>query len=315
MKTRFDNREIQNILQDYDLGILQNSKEFKEGAVQTNILLQTTKGKYVLRYYENRSKEYVLFEVDILHYFHERKYPCALPIRNIHGSFIGNLYEKPYSIFEYIEGKHIKKPNSQQYKELVKYLAKLHNLSKGYRPRYWEFRQSHDKQYCWDTSKIEAKRFGSKSKAKERLNWLKNELNKLSFPNSIPKGVVHCDYDIANIKFKGNKLSGVLDFDDACYTYLIYDIASLIYYWCWVRVGKLNFQKARNLLKNYSRYRKLSYAEKQHIFDALKMVSLTYVTWFFYEKYKGKDILKKSKLELNELDQIGKEEFYNRLFD
>ena len=129
-----------------------------------------------------------------------------MPIRNIHGELIGKYNSKPYAIFEFAEGEHIKKPNQEQYKELVKYLAKLHQISKGYKPKYWEVRESHDKNYCWETSKIEAKRFKSKSKGNERLKWLRTELDKLKFPKSIQKGVCHCDYDISNIKFKGNKL-------------------------------------------------------------------------------------------------------------
>ena len=70
------------------------------------------------------------------------------------------------------------------------------------------------------------------------------------------------------------------------------------------------------LIKLYGRYRPLSYVEKTHLFDALKMISLIYVAWFFYEKkYKGRDLLEKSKRELSELDQIGREKFYNKLFN
>lgn len=313
-KIQFSKENIQGILRDYNLGELIDFKPFESGHVQTNIFLKTTKGKFVLRYYENRSKEYVLFEVDILHYFYEHKYPCAMPIRNIYGNFIGNFKEKYYAVFKYVGGKHIKKPNETKKIEIVKYLARLHKISKGYKPRYSEFRESHDKEYCITTAKKEYKRFDLKEIAKERLYYLQKQLKSLKFPSTIPKGVVHCDFDIANIKFKGNNIEGILDFDDACYTYLIYDIASLIYYWAWIREKKLNFAKAKFLLNKYNKYRKLSIVEKKYIYDALKMVVLTYMAWFFYDKLRDVDIFEKSKKRLEELDKIGREEFLNQLF-
>lgn len=311
--TKFTKEDFNKITSDYDLGTFNNSKDFIDGTVQTNILLETTKGKYVLRYYEFRSEEYVLFEVNILKYFNQKNYPCAMPIENNHRKLIGNYKSKPYAIFEYIEGDHIKKPNPKQYDELVKHLAKLHIISKGYKPKYWESREGHDKKYCWETSQIEVKKFKSKTKEKEKLEWLKKELDKLEFPNSIPKGVCHCDFDISNLKFKDNKLTGVLDFDDACYTYLIYDVAALIYYWAWLREKEFDFTKARYLLEEYMKHRNLSQSEKKHIYDALKTVVFTYMAWLFYDGEKN-NFINKSKERINWLNDIGREEFYRKLF-
>ena len=133
-------------------------------------------------------------------------------------------------------------------------------------------------------------------------------------PGSLPKGVCHGDWDITNLKFKGNKLTGVLDFDDACYTYLIFDVANFIYYWAWMREKGFNFKKAKTLLKDYLKYRKLSEIEKKYLFDGIKVVIFTYMGWFFYEKYKNEDVFEKCMKRLEFLDNIGRDDFYNRLF-
>ncbi len=312
-KTRLTKKEIERILMDYDIGRLRSSKPFKEGFVQTNILLNTTKGKYVLRHYENRSRRYVLFEANVLHYFHQHKYPCAIPIRNIHGDFIGK-HKKYFAIFNYIKGKHIRKPNKKQYHELGKYLAKLHNLSQGYKPDHWEFREAKDRKFCLDAAKVEAKRFGSRAKAKERMNIFRREMAKVKLPGSLPKGVCHGDYDIANLKFNGDRLVGVLDFDDACYNHLIFDVGNYIYYWAWMREGKFNFARARSLLRDYQKYRPLSDIEKRYLFDGIKMVIFTYIGWFLYEKWNNEDVFIKCTKRLEFLDSIGRLEFCKRLF-
>ena len=123
---------------------------------------------------------------------------------------------------------------------------------------------------------------------------------------------VICPSRITNILCDKDKISGVLDFDDACYTFLIFDLGTLIYYWAWLREKKLNLKKANYLLKEYGRYRKLSKIEKEHIFDALKMVILTYMAWFFYEK--SNSMFEESRKKLEEIDEIGRKEFYKKLF-
>jgi homoserine kinase type II len=314
-KTKFSKEVFEKILANYNLGQLISFKPFKDGFVQTNIFLLTTKGKFAFRYYEHRSEKYVLFEVNILHYFHDRNYPCATPIRNIHGDFIGKYNKKYFVIFNYVEGKHIKKPNKKQYHELGKYLAKLHNISQSYKPDYWNVREAKDRKFCLDTAKVEAKRFKSKAKANERLNILKREINKVKLPGSLPKGVCHGDWDIANLKFDKDKIVGVLDFDDSCYNHLIFDIANFIYYWAWMREKKFNFVKARSLLKDYLKYRKLSIVEKKYLFDGIKMVIFTYMGWFFYEKWENEDVFEKCMKRLDYLNSIGRDEFYNKLFN
>lgn len=226
VKTEFTNKEYIRILSRYSIGSLISSKPFTKGAVQTNILIITSKGKYVLRYYETRGKKYILCELAMLEYLHKHNYPAPMPIKNIHGKILGIYKNKHYAVFEYLDGKHIKKLNNAQKEEMLRYLAKLHTITTGYKPKYYQFRESHDEKYCLATCKKEYIKFKSKRMAEERLTYMKDKLSSLQLPKSLPKGIAHCDYDIANIKFIKNKLSGVLDFDDSCYTYLIYDVAS-----------------------------------------------------------------------------------------
>jgi len=312
-KTKFPIRFFERLAAEYDLGRFIEAKPFKRGYVQTNVLVRAAKGRFVLRYYEHRPEKYILFEANILNHFSKHRYPCAMPIRNVHGDFLGSYKGKHYAVFEYLPGKHLKNLNKQQYHEMVKHLAKLHNISRRYKPKYFESRECHDKKCCIDAAKAEVKRFKSK-KGQERYKYIRKRLDLLKFPNNLPKGVVHCDFDKANIKFIGNKITGVLDFDDACYTYLIYDVGMVILYWAFFYPRKLDFAKAREIIRIYNKYRRLSKSEKEHIYDGLQIVMLMMMAWFLHDKWKGMDLFERLKKMLEKLDGIGRQKFYNKLF-
>lgn len=75
VKTKFIEKELIKILSSYQSGDFINLEPISKGTVQTNYFFKTTKGKFVFRYYENRSKESVLFESNLIKYLKERKYP------------------------------------------------------------------------------------------------------------------------------------------------------------------------------------------------------------------------------------------------
>src|SRR3989338_7635384 len=97
-KTTFSKIDFNNILIHYNLGAVRKFSTFKLGTVQTNVLLETTKGKFVLRYYETRSEKYAFFEVNLLEHLAKKMYPCPAPIRNVRGMLLGKYNKKPFAI-------------------------------------------------------------------------------------------------------------------------------------------------------------------------------------------------------------------------
>lgn len=314
VKTNFSTVHFNRILSDYNIGEFVSSKNFMAGYVQTNILINTTKGKFVLRYYENRSKESVLFETDFLNHLVKHQYPCAKPIINSNGGFIGIFKKKPFVIFSYLEGHHLKSLNNAQIQEMIKHLALLHKLSENYKPINVKHREPRSIEFCLKTAKIESKRFKDKKIGKERLKFVKTSLGKIDFPKNLPIGITHGDFDKANLKFKGDTLSGILDFDDATQTFLIYDLGVILLYWTRFYTKKFDFIKAKRILKIYTKYRPLSKLEHEHIFDAVQFAALMIMSWLLHDKWKGKDLFKILGNIVEEMNNIGRNEFKKRIF-
>jgi len=311
VKTQFSPQDFYQILSHYELGTYIGSESVSQGTVQTNYFLHTTLGKYVFRYYENRSKESVLFESDLLLYLKEHQYPCPAPFLNERGSSVGIYQGKPYVIFEFIEGHHINYPNKHHKQQLIQKVAELQNLTQDYHPRYKDSRWNYDGELCRKLANIEAQKINTDD-AFKKLSWLENQLSTLNLPNSLPKGICHCDFHFSNVFFQNGQFVGLIDFDDANYTYLTFDLVCLIDSWAWpFRSESLIFGQACEIVQAYQMHRPLGTLEKRHLFDVYKLSILFDCIWYF-RRGSVDDFYERKKIEyLNVLDR---EEYADALF-
>lgn len=312
IKTRFSENDFQQILLNYNLGYFIKLEPITSGAVQTNYFLTTSKDKFVFRYHENRTKESVLFESNLIKYLKNKNYPCPAIIKNKHGKMVELYKNKPYVIFEFVEGKHIENPNEDQKVQLIQKAAELQNLTKNYRPINKKYRWNYSVELAGQLATREADKLET-ANVRAKLEWFKDKLTKLQLPQSLPKGICHCDFHFSNVLFKNDQLNALIDFDDANYTYLTFDLVGLIEAaaWQFEKDKVLNFKEARKVIDEYMKYRTLNNNEKRHLFDVYKLSILFDCIWRF-ERGNVKDFYEKRKTEF--LDSVGREEFYNKLF-
>jgi homoserine kinase type II len=115
------------------------------------------------------------------------------------------------------------------------------------------------------------------------------------------------------VLFRYNKFNALLDFDDANYTYLIFDLVGLIESWAWKPDNnELDFTVAKSILTEYLKYRPLNNNEKRHLFDVYKLNVLFDCVWYF-ARGAEKDFKEKRKIEY--FNRLGRENFYQELFN
>jgi homoserine kinase type II len=92
---------------------------------------------------------------------------------------------------------------------------------------------------------------------------LNGELDTLEteWPQNLPIGVIHADLFPDNVFFRGETLTGLIDFYFACNDVLAYDLGVCLNAWCFEPDGSFNATKARKMLRAYARVRPLSDAE------------------------------------------------------
>lgn len=313
MKIKLTSDEIEQILQSFNLGNLLDFRPFDSGTVQTNVWIQTSLGRYVLRYYGNRARESVLFETDLLRYLKDNHFPCPGPYVNICGELVGTYKTKPYAVFEFMEGEHIRELSEQQRNQLIQKAAELHTITENYVPTHKESRWNYSAQFCLSMAQQASQHINTEN-SRHKLSWLEKQLQVLDLPESLPMGICHSDFNLSNILFTNDEFRALLDFDDANYTYLVFDLVGLIESFAWRRDVDtvLNFNEARKVVSEYVKWRPLCRTEEQHLFDVYKLSVLIDCVWYF-DRGDATDFYEKRKI--NFLNTLGREQFYYELFN
>lgn len=310
-KTHFSEDDFQKILSEYRLGSYITATPTSGGTVQTNFFLDTTHGKMVFRSYNNRSRESVIFECHLLTFLKAHHYPSPAPYTNRHGKFVGQCHGKPYVIFEFMSGHPVEEPTQRQREQLIQKAAELHNLTRHYRPRSKQYRWNYGVDLCRKLAAEQAAKLNSED-SYAKAAWVEQQLAALALPRPLPKGICHCDFHFSNVLFQGEEFAALLDFDDANYTYLLFDLVGLIESAAWhYPAAGLNLPLARPVVEEYMKYRPLSAIEQRHLYDVYKLSILTDCIWYF-GRGDAEDFYEKRKISF--LNKLGRESFFNALF-
>ena len=310
-KTQFSGNDFTDILSRYDLGRYTASLAIEAGTIQTNYAIHTTRGKFVFRLYENRSRESVLFERDLLLFLTHRGYPCPAPLPDRQGEHVGTVDAKPYMVFEFVDGRHVEHPGPYHRQQLIRRAAELQTLTTDFHSPYTPYRWNYEPGLCRRLAHAEAARLDTPA-AWAKFAWLAHELKHLDLPPSLPRGVCHSDFHFSNVLFREDEFVALIDFDDANVTYLQFDLVGLIESRAWpYPATTLDVARARNVVQEYTRHRPLSRLEQRHLYDVYKLSILFDCVWFF-KRGTARNCYERRKIEA--LKALGRHRLVEALF-
>ncbi|HEX5210357.1 MAG TPA: homoserine kinase [Pseudolabrys sp.] len=251
--------DLTSFLAGYEIGALLSYKGIAEGVENSNFLVHTTAGNFILTLYEKRVAERDLpFFLALMEHLAARGITCPQPVKNKNGGMLGRLAGRPAAIVTFLDGLWIRRPNAGHCAAVGEALAKLH-LAGG------DFAQKRPNALgmeSWRGLYEHAKPRGD-SVRPGLCDEIAKELDALakSWPRDLPSGVIHADLFPDNVFFLGDKLSGLIDFYFACTDTLSFDVAVCLNAWCFEPDHSYNVTKGRALLKAYGKVRALSAAE------------------------------------------------------
>ncbi|MGJ4967009.1 MULTISPECIES: homoserine kinase [unclassified Bradyrhizobium] len=251
--------ELADFLKTYDIGELLSYKGIAEGVENSNFLLHTTKGSFILTLYEKRvAVDDLPYFLGLMAHLAERGVSCPQPARNRDGAVYSSLSGRPAAIINFLEGMWPRKPNVTHCAGVGAALAQMHLAGRDF-PLV---RKNPLSVTGWRS--LFAQAAGRADTVQAGLSALLSaELDHLgrSWPTHLPEGVIHADLFPDNVFFLGDKLSGLIDFPFSCNDILAYDVAICLNAWCFEVDHSLNVTKARAFFSAYGRVRPLSEAE------------------------------------------------------
>jgi len=253
--------ELTRFLAGYDIGELLSYKGIAEGVENSNFLVHTGAGNFILTLYEKRVAEKDLpFFLALMEHLAARGINCPQPVRNRQGGVLGRIAGRPAVIVTFLDGLWIRRPSSAHCAAVGEALAKLHLAGSDFPLR----RQNALSIESWRPLFEQAKS-GSDSVRPGLGDAIAEELDVLDrgWPSDLPQGVIHADLFPDNVFFLGDTLSGLIDFYFACTDMLAYDVAVCLNAWCFEQDHSFNVTKGRALLKAYAQARALSAAERE----------------------------------------------------
>ena len=216
---------------------------------ESNYLLGTERGSYILTLYEKRvAPEDLPFFIALMDHLAHQGLACPTPVRAKDGGALRELCGRPAAIVTFLNGMWPRRIEPFHCAGLGAALARLHKAGAAFpmtRPNNLSlagWRRLYEA--CADRAdEVQA---GLRRELVSELRFFE-----AGWPRDLPAGVIHADLFPDNVFFRGRELSGLIDFYFACTDILAYDLAICLNAWCFEPDGSFNVTKARLLIGNY----------------------------------------------------------------
>jgi len=251
--------DLAAFLTEYNVGTLVSCKGIAEGVENSNFLLTTTEGPFILTLYEKRVDPNDLpFFLGLMQHLSANGLSCPLPLQRRDGGLLGELSGRPAAMVTFLQGVWLRKPEARHCGDVGVALAKMHVASDGFRLTRRNALSVSGWHTLWEKSKDRADEVatGLGGEIAGQLTDLESH-----WPKGLPAGVIHADLFPDNVFFLDDSLSGLIDFYFACNDFYAYDVAICLNAWCFEKDGAYNITKGRALLAGYQSVRPLSTEE------------------------------------------------------
>ena len=265
--TRVSKTQLQLFLNRYELGKLIYFQGIENGIENTNYQVKTTHGDFILTIFEERKKAHLRDIFVLLDHLQQSNLPIPQAQNDRQSHQLNCLNNKPAAFFNRLHGVSVETPTPTQCREIGQQLASLHIYSQ-------QLSYQHDNPKDLNGCQTLFKKLTPYLNQQD-IKQINAELafQKQYTRVNLPKGIIHADLFRDNVLFNNGKMSGMLDFYNSCYDYLLQDVAITINDWC-KEDTFINQINTANLLVGYQSIRPLVSLEKQLLPAFLRRTSL-----------------------------------------
>lgn len=247
----------------FDIGELVSSKGIAEGVENSNYLVDTTIGRFILTLYEKRveAKDLPFFR-GLTDHLAGRGNPVPRMIADRHGEWLHELCGRPACVIDFLPGVSASHPTATQAHAAGAALGEMHASLADFTPErpnslgIDSWRPLLDR--CGpDLDRIAPGLHRDLSVALDEVlrRWPRG---RTGAEPGLPVCAIHADLFPDNVLMRGDRVTGLIDFYFACTDALAYDLAVCLNAWCFAPDGGFDPARGRAMLDGYRAVRPLA---------------------------------------------------------
>ncbi len=279
--THLSERALKQHLRPFQVGELIEARGMSAGGITTIYDVSTTRGRFILRILEGKSKKDAEYEESLLLHLAAKGLTVPRMVdAGKRGHVIAIAKRQQLSVFQYLPGRQLGvfEVAPQHTRQVGEFLATMHLAGRGFRRR--RVNRSSPGRLA---RVLERCAYAAADTGQLRdLRSLAIELVRHHFVNELPRGTIHGELFLENVRFVRGNLSGVLDFETASSGPFAYDLAIALCDWAFLH-DELVIDRARALVAGYQGKRPLCAVERGQLFELCRLATTRFAISRFYE--------------------------------
>jgi homoserine kinase type II len=285
--------ELQRVLGYYDLGDLRSARRARQGFVNENWVLETTRGRYFLkrRHPHLCNPDVIRAQHALIAHLRGAGFPAPAVLPTASGASFLVLHGDCYEIQEYIEGAPYDHASPAHFREAALMLGRYHRHVQSFAPqvlcnqgelyspevlstnlahltRAWELEQDRD----------------LASIARQLAAHAADLATRFARHGALARLVIHGDYYAGNLLFEDDRIVGVVDYDKARWQPRVVELAEALIYFASPRPGRLrhlvypgtlNLESFARFLRHYAHAATLDESEDHALPDYVRCIWLS----------------------------------------
>ena len=262
--THLGAEDLAELIAEYDVGALVSAKGIAEGISNSNWLVETSTGRFILTMYERRIQAADLpFFLGLLDHLSAKGCPVPRTIHDRNGAAWREVSGKSVALIEFLPGISPDRPTAEQAHSVGAALAGVHLASANFpleRANGLDISMSlHTLEQCGSHA------LAAIDPALPELIRTAGELREV-WPWDLPTATCHTDLFPDNVLMRGPNVTGMIDFYFACTEAMAYDLAVTHAAWSFDRRGeRFDPDVGRALVEGYETVRPLTARERKSL--------------------------------------------------
>lgn len=272
--TVLNTQDIKSIIVNYSDASITSFDILSGGEENTNYLVATSAGKYVLTISENKSNNTALVLAQLLEHLNNYGIKTSNIVRTLDDELITVWQGKPIILKEFIEGEIIRDLSNPMLVLIGEEMGKLHKIdSPDYLPDFLNYGLG---------MLLEVHQYESDESLQSWFSDMHLYISKY-ISEDLPKSVIHSDLFWNNIIVDPNGKDGakpvaILDFEEACYYYRVFDVGMAIVGLCSDN-RTIDLSKAKSFLQGYQKEIQLEDLERNVLKPFVVITATAIACW------------------------------------